>query len=141
LQSKILADAAEKIAEFNRIGLHYNLVASQIYEKRFAGNTDPLDDSFLPYIVADLIAFDMGRMMGDKPYEIKVGGFGWRPNRKLQNTSPLLKPLMNISLTQIDSQEYGACIFEVYNALSDKGNGAVGLIIPVVDQWWTTSCE
>lgn len=125
MQSEILTDATGKIAEFKRIGLHYNLVANQIYENRFAGSTDPFAESFLPYIVAGLIAFDMGRVMGGKPYEIKGGGFAWRLNRKFQNVSPLLKPLMNISLTQINLQEYSACIFEAYNALSAKRNGAL----------------
>lgn len=122
MSNVILADASQKIKRFNAIGLHYNLVADQIYEKR--RSTDPFDESFLPYIIAGLISFDLGRMMGDKPYEIKGDHFASRLNRKLQNISPLLKPLMNTTLTEINLQQQRASIIESYNALA-RGNGAL----------------
>lgn len=125
MESAILTDATAKIKRFNDMGLHYNLVAIQIYEKRFAGSTDPFATSFLSYIIAGLISFDMGRMMGDKPYEIKDDDFASRLNRKLQSVSPLLKPLMNTALTQVNLQEYRTSIFDAYNALSATGNGAL----------------
>ena len=121
MENVILTNATQKIARFNDIGLHYNLVANQIYKKRFAGSTDALAKSFFPYIIAGLISFDMGRMMGAKPYE----GFASRLNHKLQNVSPLLKSLMNTTLTQINLQEYLDPISEAYNALSAKGNDAL----------------
>ena len=126
MESVILTKARAKIATYNNdIGLHYNLVANQIYEKRFAGSTDPFAKSFLLYIIAGLISFDMGRMMGDRPYETKADGFASRLNRKLQNVRWLLKPLMNTALTQLNLQEYRSSISSAYDALSAKGNGAL----------------
>jgi len=125
LESVILTNAEAKIERFNHVGLHYNLVANQIYEKRFAGDTDPFAESFLPYVIAGLIAFDMGRMMGDKPYEINANCFASRLNRKLQNLISELKPLINTALTEINLQKYRAHILEAYNALSALGNGAL----------------
>ncbi|HJX70196.1 MAG TPA: hypothetical protein VJ441_03785, partial [Dehalococcoidia bacterium] len=121
MENVTLTNATQKIARFNDIGLHYNLVANQIYKKRFAGSTDPFAKSFFPYIIAGLISFDMGRLMGAKPYEV----FASRLNHKLQNVSPLLKSLMNTTLTQINLQEYLDPISEAYNALSAKGNDAL----------------
>ena len=127
LQSEILADAPGKIAEFNRIGLHYNLVANQIYKKRFAGSTDPFDDSFLRYIVAGLIAFDMGRagMMGDKPYELKGNFFFLRLKSKLEDLGQWLKPIIDLGLTQIKFQEHRDRIIKIYNSLLVGGQGAL----------------
>lgn len=125
MESVILEKAPEKIARFNGMGLHYNLVANQICKKRFSGNTDPFGKLFLPYIIAGLLSFDMGRMMGNKPYEIKGDHFASRLNHKLQNLNPLLKPLMNTALTQIDLQEHRDAVMKSYNTLCAKGEGAL----------------
>jgi len=124
----ILKNATRKIARYNEVGLHYNLVANQIYEKRFADDTDPFDTSFLRYIIAGLISFDMGRMMGkglDAKYEIEAGGFASRLNSKLQEIRPLLDPLINLNLTQTNLQQNSHAIVAAYETLSAKGNGAL----------------
>ena len=60
----ITSNAKEKIKKFNSIGIHYNLVADAVYKKRaYLGS--PFNPEYLQYIVAGLIAFDMGRMIGD----------------------------------------------------------------------------
>jgi len=125
LESVILGNATEKIKRFNYIGLHYNLVANQIYEKRFASGTDPFDRSLLPYIITGLLSFDIGRMMGDKPYEIEGNSFASRLSSKLQVLRPLLKPLINLALTQINLQEHRYVIIKSYNTLCAKGEGAL----------------
>ncbi len=121
LEGEILKDASVKIARFKSIGLHYNLVANQIYAKR--RGTDPFDESFLPYIIAGLISFDMTRkgIMGKQPYEF----FAARLRSKLQCLRPLLKPLMNLALTQTNLQERSDNIIKSYNALAAKGEGAL----------------
>jgi hypothetical protein len=48
MENEILRDASAKIKEFDGMGLHYNLIAEQIYDKR--RSTDPFDESFLPYL-------------------------------------------------------------------------------------------
>ncbi len=124
----ILKNAARKVARYNEVGLHYNLVANQIYEKRFVDDTNPFDKSFLGYIVAGLISFDIGRMMGKglvAKYEIEAGGFASRLNFKLQEIVPLLDPLVNLNFTQINLQQNSHAIEAAYNTLSAKGNGAL----------------
>jgi len=78
--NSILEDAKRKITRFNEVGLHYNLMVNQIYGKRFLQSIDPFDKSFLQYIIAGLISFDIGRMMGDTKYEFEANGFGMRLN-------------------------------------------------------------
>ena len=67
--SEIMADAERKIGRFNKEGLHYDLVANEIYKRR-DHIEDPFHESFLSYIIAGLIAFDLGRMMGSKKYSL-----------------------------------------------------------------------
>jgi len=124
----ILKRATRKVARYNEVGLHYNLVANQIYEKRSVDDTDPFDTPFLRYIIAGLISFDMRRMMGKglvAKYEIEAGGFASRLNSKLQEIRPLLDPLINLNLTQINLQQNSHAIEAAYNTLSAKGNGAL----------------
>ena len=64
LEDRIVAGAKAKIERFNSIGLHYNLAADAVYKKRSSLNS-PFNKQYLQYIIAGLIAFDMGRMMGD----------------------------------------------------------------------------
>ena len=47
----ILDNAAAEVAEYNRFGLHCDLVTSGIYEAR--RRLDPFSDEYLPYIVAE----------------------------------------------------------------------------------------
>ena len=47
----ILDNAAAEVADYNRIGLHCDLVTSGIYEAR--RRLDPFSDEYLPYIVAE----------------------------------------------------------------------------------------
>ena len=123
----ILSNAKHKIDEFNRIGLHYNLVADQIYRKRFAGSRDPFDDSFLRHIVAGLIAFDMGRagMMGDRPYDLEGNSFLLRLKSKLEDLSQWLKPVIDLGLTQMEFQEHRDRVIKIYDGLSAQGRGAL----------------
>ena len=120
----ILRGAKQKIDDFNRIGLHYNLVASSVYKKR-STCADPFDRSFMQYIIAGLISFDMGRMMGKNKYKMEGNGFGSRLNSKLLEIKPILTRLMNLSLTKIDLQQHKDAIVKAYDNLSANGNGAL----------------
>jgi hypothetical protein len=107
------------------MGLHYNMVANQIYEKR--SGTDPFDESFLPYIIAGLISFDLGRMMGREPYETEGNSFASRLNRKLQQIrkETRIEQLLNSNLTQIDLKLCKDDVAQAYNILSARGNHAL----------------
>ena len=73
----ILWNAPEKMKRYNQLCVHYNLVADGVYKARASIN-DLFDTDYLPYIVAALISFDLGRMMGDSPekrYALQANGF------------------------------------------------------------------
>ena len=124
MSSSILDNAAAKITRFNDEGLHYNLVADAIHKMR-AGVEDPFDKPFLRYLIAGLVAFDMARWIGAKPYDFGTGGLASRLNSRLQRIKPLLEPLMKLSLAQIDLQEQSEAIITAYQELSAKGTGAL----------------
>ena len=122
----ILRNAKQKLARFDRLGLRYNLVAKEVYHKR-RSCVDPFGRSFLQYIIAGLISFDMGRMMGkgEDKYKMEDDGFGSRLKSKLQEIKPILTPLMKLSLTKIDLQQHKDAIGEAYDKLSANGKGAL----------------
>jgi len=124
MSTLILENAGAKIARFNDEGLHYNLVANEIYKKR-NDEGDPFSESFLQYLIAGLIVFDLGRWMGSKRYAFEGGGFALRLNSKLHEIRQLLEPLMKLSLAQIDLQEHRDAIMRAYETLSAKGSGAL----------------
>ena len=115
----ILDNAQKKIAHFNSIGLHYNIVSGGIHNKRTV--TDPFGVSFLPYIVAGLISYDMARFMGKEKYELNGRGFASRLEEKLREIKPLINPLMKSNLTQIDLRQNHDAIIKAYDILSRKG--------------------
>jgi len=121
LISSILNNATAKIARFNDEGQHYNLVASEIYRKRIELES-PFVESYLPYIIAGLATFDMGRMLG---YSHDNGNFVVRLRAKLQKIKPLLEPLLAINLLSIDLQGHSGEIRQGYEALSSSGPGAL----------------
>jgi hypothetical protein len=124
MASSILQNASAKIDRFNDGGLHYNLVASEIYKAR-SQTKKPLDKSYLPYIIAGLASFDMSRMMGASKYSFDNGNFAARLYAKLQMVRPLLEPLLSFNLMSIDLQEHSNEIKQAYTALSARGPGAL----------------
>ncbi len=122
--SVILENAVSKITRFNEAGLHYNLVAKEIY--RVCREIEsPVDKSFMPYIIAGLTSFDMGRMMGSSKYSFDNGNFAARLYAKLQMVRTLLEPLLYFNLLSIDLQEHNDEINQAYAALSANGPGAL----------------
>lgn len=122
--SSILDNAVSKIARFNDEGLHYNLVANEIYRVR-GQIENPFDKSYLPYIIAGLVSFDMGRMMGARKYSFDGSSFAARLDTKLQQVRLWLEPLLAFNLLSIDLQEHGGAIKQAYTALSARGPGAL----------------
>ena len=122
----ILRDAKRKIYDFNQIGLHYNLIAKEVYHER-RSCADPFSQSFTRHIIAGLISFDMGRMMGkvEEAYDFEGNGFGSRVKLKLGKIRPNLERLMNLSLTEIDLHKYKQDILEAYRELATDGEGAL----------------
>lgn len=121
MMSSIMNNAAAKIALFNKEGQHYNLVAQEIYRLR-REIEDPFSESYLPYIIAGLAAFDMGRMMG---YSRNNGNFVVRLSKKLEQLKPVIGLLVNCSLVSMNLQQVKSEIVQAYEELRITGPGAL----------------
>ena len=121
---KIIDDAVAKIAYFNKIGLHYNLVADQIYNRRLEIGK-PFDKSYQPFIIAGLIAFDIGRMMGADPYSVNGSGFASRLSNKLVQIQQVIEPLLDVNILSVDLQKHESNIKQAYEILSARDQGSL----------------
>ena len=120
----ILDNAPEKMHRYNQLCVHYNLVADGIYRAR--GECDNLfGRGFLPFLVAALISFDLGRMMGsgaETRYDPARGGFAARLIEKLHAVQQYLHHLTNVRLNKVNLAEERANIVNAYRELSSGGN-------------------
>lgn len=124
----LFEQAPDKIAQYNTLCLHYNLVADGVYAKR-RDMSDPSGPAFEPYLIAALLAFDMGRMMGSglrNRYDYKAGGFATRLYALLAHIRPTLAPLMHEQITTIDLERHADAIRTVYDLLATSGDGRLG---------------
>jgi hypothetical protein len=85
----ILHHPENAIARYNHIGVHYNLAADGIYRVR--ATVDPFSEEYESFIIAGLIVFDIGRMMGqgDK-YAAEGCGFRSRLRAKIRAVRPAI---------------------------------------------------
>jgi hypothetical protein len=119
----ILSNARRKIERYNELCLHYNLVANSVYEAR-TSHDDPFSIDYLPYLVASLIAFDMGRMMGKGPegkYDVAAGGFATRLYEKVQTIKPSIQHLNKTPLCDLEVGEEATHIRAAYEELAAGG--------------------
>lgn len=119
----ILSNAREKINRYNQLCVHYNLVADGVYKARGSLN-DLIGTDYLPYLVAALISFDLGRMMGkgaENRYDLHVGGFACKLHNKLQAIKPRIKHLTNVRLCDADLPAEETNIMAAYDELSSGG--------------------
>ncbi len=119
----ITSNALSKIARFNATGYHYNFVAERIYSYRKQCH-DPFGADYLPYIVAGLISFDIGRMMGEgseQKYDILKDGFATKLFSKLQRLKDFIGHLADSSILDIDINKETDSIKQAYDILSGKG--------------------
>ena len=119
----ITQNASDKINQFNKRGLHYNLVADAVYQIRNS-KSDPFDHDYLPYIIAALIAFDMGRMMGSTAtsrYDTESEGFAQHLVQKLSAIKPYIGHLMNLHLHSLSLGAEQENIKIAYSLLSAGG--------------------
>ena len=123
----ILTKAREKIDRFNKLGVHYNIVANYVYEKRKL-LAKLFDAGYLPYLVAALICFDLERMMGqgaEKKYDVMARGFATKLHEKLSIIKPKIRHLTEINLVDIDLQREKGNIEAAYKELSAGGKGGL----------------
>jgi hypothetical protein len=123
----LFEDACARIARYNQFGLHYNLVADAVYRAldRFRA---PFSAEYRPYLIAALLAFDMGRTMGKglaRKYDVAAGGFAARLGEKLAQVKPFLEPLVGRCLFEIDLPAHGEQIRQAYDVLAAGGAGGL----------------
>jgi hypothetical protein len=119
----LLDNAADKIQRYNQFCLHYNFVADAVYQE-LRRLQSPFFPRYEPYLIAALIAFDMGRMLGKgltQRYDITAGGFATRLHQKLTQVRPYLEPIIRDSLFEIDLVRHSTAIVKGYNGLASGG--------------------
>ena len=114
----ILDNAAYNIEQYNKMGLHYDLLARAIYQER--AKLSPFSSDYQRYIVAGLIGFDMGRIMGEgrHRYDPEQNSFAAWLQRELPRVEPYLRDLTCVGLDGIDLDRHGSSIQQVYNRLA-----------------------
>jgi len=123
----ITENAIEKIDRYNQLCLHYNMVAEGIYRARET-RKDLFGAGFLPYLVAGLISFDLGRMMGkgaEGKYDHRRDGFAGHLMKKLQEISPYLQHLTSLRLSDVDLSYESDNVSAAYRCLSSAGRGCL----------------
>jgi hypothetical protein len=116
----LLTNVADRLQAYERDGLHYHLAASGVYAARERIG-DVFSAEFRPYIIAGLLAYDMGRQLGKAPYQI----FAERLARKLALVAPLIAPFRQSSLASVDLVVAQAPISQAYELLMARGSGAL----------------
>lgn len=123
----ILDHAPQKIERYNELCVHYNLVADCIYRAR--RDFDNLFDSaFLPFLIAGLISFDLGRMMGKGSamrYDPQKGGFATRLMEKMQAIRKNLYHLTGARLYEVNLDEERENIMTAYHELACGGRSSL----------------
>jgi len=114
----ILDNAADDIAHYNKFALHYDLLANGIYQAR--SKLGAFSAQYEPYIVAGLIGFDMGRMMGKglSRYDPTEKGFGAWLQLQLRSVQENLGDLLSVDLVEIDLETHAGSIERAYKCLA-----------------------
>ncbi|MBI5746327.1 MAG: hypothetical protein HZA13_04930 [Nitrospirae bacterium] len=123
----ILDNAQEKIYRYNQLCVHYNLVADAVYKARSKYN-DLFDTHYLPFLVAALIAFDLGRMMGkgdERRYDPEMNGFAQQLREKLKGIRPSFQHLTTVRLCDVNLLEEQDNIITAYRYLAAGGNDSL----------------
>ncbi|MGB9294355.1 MAG: hypothetical protein WCB64_13680, partial [Desulfobaccales bacterium] len=122
-----LSNALEKIKRYNQLCVHYNLAADGVYRER-ASIKDLFGTDYLPYIVAALISFDLGRMMGPGPeerYDLHANGFARNFYSKLQHIKLSIGHLLDVRLCNANLSSEKANIIVAYDELASAGKNSL----------------
>lgn len=125
--SMITSSATVKIRSYNNLALHYELVATSVYRCR-SKCADVYSDHYLRHIVAALMVFDIGRMMGKgarKRYDVNADGFASRLSSKLRRIAPHLDKLLEQTLVDVNLPESDKSIRLAYNELAAGGKNGL----------------
>lgn len=86
--------------------------------------SDPFGFEYIPYIIAALVSFDMGRMMGPDAksrYDRKSGGFATLLEKKVSAIRPYISHLANSRLDALSPRSEEGNIKIAYDILSSAG--------------------
>jgi hypothetical protein len=120
----ILDDPESAIARYNHIGVHYNLAADGVYRVRAI--IDPFSEEYESFIIAGLLAFDMGRMMGQgNKYAVEGCGFRSRLRAKIRAIRPVIGALIRACLHEIDLVAHARANEAAYDRLAEAGEEAL----------------
>jgi hypothetical protein len=120
----ILDHPESAIARYNQMGVHYNLAADGVY--RAHAVIDPSSEEYESFIIAGLLAFDMGRMMGPgNKYALKEGSFRGRLRAKMRAIRSSIGDLLGYCLHQVDLGDCASAIEAAYDRLADADEGAL----------------
>jgi hypothetical protein len=122
-KTRIFKNAKQKLDKFNKYCLHYNLVAQEAYARLKRG-VDPFSIEYLQCIIAALISFDMGRMMGagvGQKYDPDQGGFAAKLNLKMKKIQSDIATLCTMTIANAEILNASQAIKESYAVLAGKG--------------------
>jgi hypothetical protein len=120
-------DASQRIAQYNRLCLHYNLVADSVY-RELRRSKAPFSPEYEPYLIAALVSFEMSRMMGQgltRRYDTAAGGFAARLHQKLVRVRSYVEPVIGHSLFEVDISAHSKRIIAAYDELAIGGAGGL----------------
>ncbi|MDY6971469.1 MAG: hypothetical protein SV775_03970 [Thermodesulfobacteriota bacterium] len=124
MEKKMLfAREKQRLNRFNKYCLHYNLVAQAAYEQLKTG-VEPFSKEYRPFIIAALISFDMGRMMGagvEQKYNPDQGGFASKLDNKMKAIQSDIEPLCTMSIANAEIEGVSKLIKKNYATLAEKG--------------------
>jgi hypothetical protein len=123
----LLENASQKISRYNQFCLHYNLVANAVYQE-LRRSRAPLSPAYEPFLVAALISFDMGRMMGKgiiRRYDATANGFAARLHKRLREVEPSLAPIIHLDIFEANMDELSSTIIDAYKKLAAGGQGGL----------------
>ena len=122
----ILSNAREKINRYNQCCLHYNLVADSVYKVR-RSVSDLFGTDYVPYLVAVLISFEMGKLIGkaELRYSMHPGRFAWKLLNKLKSIKSRIAHFINIRLTDVNLSRETPNIMSAYDELASRGKNSL----------------
>ena len=126
-EQTLFKNAADKIRQYNQLCLHYDLLAQAVYLE-LRKSRAPFSPRYELHLIAALISFDMGRMMGkglSQRYDVQAGGFATRLHKKLTEVQPLLMPIINSSLIEVEVEKHKSDIISAYDNFADGGKGGL----------------
>lgn len=121
LLSPIMDDAQAKIARFNEVSLHTNIVTAGIYQAR-ARIAQPFSAEYQQYIIAGLVVSDVQMMLGSSKYSLRGGAFGERLFLALWRAGGSIGGMMETTLVDVDLPDDDDPILRAYTMLSDRAS-------------------